>query len=146
MAKISGAEATGASLRIRPVRWPNCAVFAIHQQIISETHRRPICAGALARQHPFHGEGSMKTHVIHGAHGRLKVLVVRLGLALGLGTGLAAVPFSAQPSDHSTPWRPFANKAPARPGGGASVPVTNCNDDGAGSLRDAVEATPRPAR
>ncbi|MET0231590.1 MAG: choice-of-anchor Q domain-containing protein [Rhodanobacteraceae bacterium] len=32
-----------------------------------------------------------------------------------------------------------ADKAPGRPDGAANIPVTNCNDDGPGSLRDAVQ-------
>ncbi|MET0231511.1 MAG: choice-of-anchor Q domain-containing protein [Rhodanobacteraceae bacterium] len=33
----------------------------------------------------------------------------------------------------------LANKSPPRPDGGATIPVTNCDDDGVGSLRDAVQ-------
>ncbi len=94
---------------------------------------------------------------------RLKPLVVCLALALGVGSEPGVAPASAQASNAAAPWQPrnwgipherriahgdplalraatlLANKPPARPDGGVSVAVTNCNDEGAGSLRDAVQ-------
>jgi len=107
----------------------------------------------------------MDMRVNRGARARLKPLAVCLALALGVATGLGIVAPNAEASDAAGPWQSFsrtkktpsgrsisradrvamrgaaspASKPPARPSGGASVPVTNCNDEGAGSLRDAVE-------
>lgn len=65
----------------------------------------------------------MDSHANRGTRARLKPLFVCLGLALGAGTGFGAVPSSA--------------RAPVT--GSMNVPVTNCNDDGDGSLRDAIQ-------
>ena len=107
----------------------------------------------------------METRFICGAHARLKPLVACLALALAVGTGLAPVPAGAEVSNRSALQQSLplttsipleqrvargdplairaaavlANKAPPRPDGGVTVAVTNCNDDGAGSLRDAVQ-------
>jgi hypothetical protein len=88
-------------------------------------------------------------------HARLKPLVACLAIALALGTGIAASPTAAG-TRHSERERflahrlasndplatrvaeVLANRPPPRPGG-TTIPVTNCNDGGAGSLRDAVE-------
>jgi hypothetical protein len=106
----------------------------------------------------------MDTRLMGRAHARLKPLVACLGIALAVGTGAVPIPLRAEASRHADPrqYIPFAappslaqrlasgdplaarvaavlaNHAPARPGG-ATVPVTNCNDDGPGSLREAVE-------
>ncbi len=63
----------------------------------------------------------------------LHPLVACIALALGVASELGIVPSNAEASGTT------ASKPPARPDGGASVPVTNCNDEGVGSLRDAVE-------
>jgi hypothetical protein len=107
----------------------------------------------------------METRFICGARARLKPLVACLGLALAMGTGLVPVPAGAEvtqrpaslqslPLTTSIPLEQrvargdplairaaaaLANKAPPRPDGGVTVPVTNCDDDGPGSLRDAVQ-------
>jgi hypothetical protein len=107
----------------------------------------------------------METRFICGARARLKPLVVCLGLALAVGTGFSPVPAGAEVANHSASLQPLplttsipleqrvargdplairaaavlANKAPPRPDGGVTIPVTNCDDDGAGSLRDAVQ-------
>jgi hypothetical protein len=82
----------------------------------------------------------MDSHANRDARARLKPLVVCLGLTLGVANELGVVRSSAHASDAAAPLQPFAQtKAAARLDGGASVPVTNCNDEGAGSLRDAVE-------
>jgi hypothetical protein len=95
----------------------------------------------------------------------MKPLVVGLVLALGAGYEPGVVASSAGASESTATQRsfvlaketprerrvarggpqpmlsaaPFAMKPPAQPGAGVSVPVTNCDDEGAGSLRDAVE-------
>jgi hypothetical protein len=107
----------------------------------------------------------METRFISGARARLKPLVACLGLALAMGTGFAPAPASAEVSqqfDHRQPLpivstktleqrlasgdplaaraaAALANARPPRPDGGISIPVSNCDDDGVGSLRDAVE-------
>ena len=107
----------------------------------------------------------METRFICGARARLKPLVVCLGLALAVGTGFAPVPAGADVTNRSASLQPLplttsipleqrvargdplamraaailANKAPPRPDGGVTVAVTNCDDDGPGSLRDAVQ-------
>jgi hypothetical protein len=97
----------------------------------------------------------MDTRVVVRAHARPKVLVTCLCVALALEAGIAAIPAFAGPSQsarqRSLAHRlasgdplaarvaaVLANRAPPRPGG-TTIPVTNCNDDGSGSLRDAVE-------
>lgn len=107
----------------------------------------------------------METRFNFGARARLKPLVVCLGLALAVGTGFTAVPAGAEVTSRSALQQPLplttsipleqrvargdplairaaaalANKGPPRPDGGVTIPVTNCDDDGAGSLRDAVQ-------
>jgi len=107
----------------------------------------------------------METRFNSGARARLKPLVACLGLALAMGTGFAAVPAGAEVSNRPASLQPLplttsipleqrvargdplavraaaalANKAPPRPDGGVTIPVTNCDDDGPGSLRDAVQ-------
>jgi hypothetical protein len=63
----------------------------------------------------------------------LKPLVVCLGIAFGLTAASDVVGSGARESSPQ-----LASKAQSRSEGGASIPVSNCNDQGPGSLRDAV--------
>jgi predicted outer membrane repeat protein len=101
------------------------------------------------------GEEFMDTRVVDRAYARPKRLVTCLCAALALGRGIVATPAFAEASqsarqrslmqrlESGDPLAArvaavLANRPPPRPGG-TTIPVTNCNDDGSGSLRDAVE-------
>ena len=106
----------------------------------------------------------MDQQVNRDPRARVKPLVACLAIALGVAGGFGGSS-TAVASDPATPWQSFpyttnprgarhalhgdllapagakgvANESPRRPDGAANIPVTNCNDDGPGSLRDAVQ-------